>query len=146
MSTQTRARPLPEPFSPIEISRFYETRAPQIRQVGKEWRGPCPIHGGHHDSFAVDSETGAWFCHSKCGRGGSLFDLEMELSGTPFTDASAEARSIAGRADQRRKGPAVSTYNYEDEYGQLLFQCVRHEPKEFSQRRPDGHGGWIWNL
>jgi predicted P-loop ATPase len=146
MSTVTRVRPTPEPFSPIEISRFYYTRAPKVRQLGKEWRGPCPIHCGQHDSFAVNSETGAWFCHSKCGRGGSLFDLEMELSGTPFTEAAAEARSIAGRAEQRRKGPIVSTYNYQDEYGELLFQCVRHEPKDFSQRRPDGHGGWIWNL
>jgi hypothetical protein len=23
---------------------------------------------------------------------------------------------------------------------------VRYAPKEFKQRRPDGHGGWIWNL
>jgi predicted P-loop ATPase len=23
---------------------------------------------------------------------------------------------------------------------------VRHAPKDFSQRRPDGRGGWIWNL
>ena len=37
-------------------------------------------------------------------------------------------------------------YNYEDENGQLLFQVVRLEPKDFRQRRPDGNGNWIWNL
>lgn len=137
---------MPEPFSPIEISRFYETRTPQIRQVGKQWRGPCPIHGGQHNSFAVNPETGTWFCHSKCGHGGSLFDLERSLTGTTFPEAAASARSIAGRAEQSRKGPIVSTYDYQDEYGELLFQCVRHEPKEFSQRRRDDHGSWIWNL
>ena len=25
----------------------------------------------------------------------------------------------------------------------LLFQVTRHEPKDFRQRQPDGHGGWI---
>ena len=29
----------------------------------------------------MDPFTGAWCCHSKCDRGGSLADLEMELSG-----------------------------------------------------------------
>jgi hypothetical protein len=40
----------------------------------------------------------------------------------------------------------VATYDYKDEEGQLLYQVVRYEPKEFRQRRPDGRGGWIWNL
>ena len=38
------------------------------------------------------------------------------------------------------------TYDYTDEYGELLFQAVRKIPKDFRQRRPDGNGGWIWNL
>ena len=38
------------------------------------------------------------------------------------------------------------TYDYADEYGELLFQAVRKIPKGFSQRRPDGNGGWIRNL
>ncbi len=28
--------------------------------------------------------------------------------------------------------------------GELLFQVVRFEPKDFRQRRPDGQGGWTW--
>jgi len=39
----------------------------------------------------------------------------------------------------------VATYDYMDESGELLYQAVREEPKEFKQRRPDGNG-WIWNL
>jgi hypothetical protein len=27
-----------------------------------------------------------------------------------------------------------------------LYQVVRNDPKDFRQRRPDGNGGWIWNL
>jgi hypothetical protein len=40
----------------------------------------------------------------------------------------------------------VATYDYLDESGKLLFQTLRYEPKDFRQHRPDGQGGWIWNL
>ena len=33
-----------------------------------------------------------------------------------------------------------------DEAGKLLFQSCRFEPKRFTQRQPDGKGGWLWNL
>lgn len=41
----------------------------------------------------------------------------------------------------RRK--VTATYDYQDHAGALLYQVVRHEPKDFSQRRPDGKGGWV---
>ena len=40
----------------------------------------------------------------------------------------------------------VAVYDYRDEAGVLLYQKVRFAPKAFSQRRPDGHGGWLSNL
>ena len=44
------------------------------------------------------------------------------------------------------KGKIVAEYDYADENGTLLYQVVRNDPKDFRQRRPDGNGGWIWNL
>jgi 5S rRNA maturation endonuclease (ribonuclease M5) len=38
----------------------------------------------------------------------------------------------------------VATYDYTDQDGNLLYQVVRYQPKDFRQRRPDGNGGWIW--
>lgn len=139
-------RSMPEPFSPAEIARYYDVRTPQVRRRGAERRGPCPLHNGERDSFAINPQTGDWYCHSDCGRGGSLIAFEMEITGTSFAEAAAQARSIVGRVERRKKGPIVNIYDYEDEQGKVLFQCVRREPKEFSQRRPDGRGGWIWNL
>ena len=40
----------------------------------------------------------------------------------------------------------VAEYDYTDESGIVLFQCVRLEPKGFFQRRPDGKGGWMNDL
>ena len=63
----------------------------------------------------------------------------------------------AGRYSGGPRSPAVSqpnrtlvaTHDYTDEAGDLLFQVLRYHPKEpfgFSQRRPDGRGGWIGKL
>jgi len=40
----------------------------------------------------------------------------------------------------------VATYPYVDETSEMIFEVVRYEPKSFRQRRPDGRGGWVWNL
>ena len=40
----------------------------------------------------------------------------------------------------------VATYDYHDASGKVVFQVVRYQPKDFRQRRPDGKGGWIWNM
>jgi 5S rRNA maturation endonuclease (ribonuclease M5) len=43
-------------------------------------------------------------------------------------------------------GEIECIYDYTNASGVLLFQVVRMKPKGFRQRRPDGKGGWIWNL
>jgi len=40
----------------------------------------------------------------------------------------------------------TDTYTYTDDDGTLLYQVVRLAPKGFRQRRPDGAGGWTWNM
>src|SRR5712692_868220 len=40
----------------------------------------------------------------------------------------------------------TATYDYQDRFGDLGYQVLRFEPKSFRQRRPDGNGGWLWNL
>ncbi len=40
----------------------------------------------------------------------------------------------------------VATFDYRDIEGNLVFQVIRYDPKGFTQRRPDGHGGSIYNL
>jgi len=55
---------------------------------------------------------------------------------------SEPRRAASGGAASR----IVETYDYTDDAGALLYQVVRKEPKGFSQRRPDGAGGWIWKL
>ncbi len=50
----------------------------------------------------------------------------------------------AARVSQIRQ--IVKTYDYRNAAGELLYQAVRYEPKDFRQRKPDGAGGWIHSL
>ena len=45
----------------------------------------------------------------------------------------------------------TAEYRYTDERGDLLYEVLRYPPapggkKDFRQRRPDGNGGWEWDL
>jgi hypothetical protein len=56
-----------------EVRTHYSVRIPNLKQRrAAEWRGTCPIHHGKNDNFAVEPNTGRWFCHSTCGRGGDF--------------------------------------------------------------------------
>jgi putative DNA primase/helicase len=135
-----------------EISTYFGARVPNLKQRrAAEWRGACPIHHGKNDNFAVDPETGRWFCHSACGRGGDILELEAALTAGDFSTRKAEVFRIIGRVDSRNGSRAAragiaATYDYTDEKGGLLYQAVRMDPKDFRQRRPNGNERWIWNL
>jgi putative DNA primase/helicase len=89
-------------FTPSEVSTFYSDRLPDLPQEGPEWRWVCKLHGGQGENFTVNAETGCWYCHSQCGRGGSIYDLEMLLSNTDFAAAANEVHRIVGRPALRQ--------------------------------------------
>ena len=89
-------------FKSFEVTAYCAARVPDLVQRGSEWRGHCPIHGGHGDNFTVNAETGCWYCHSQCGRGGSIYDLEMLISNAEFTVAANEVHRIVGRPALRQ--------------------------------------------
>jgi hypothetical protein len=65
------------------------------------------------------------------------------------SDDAIERALLAAVAKQsvgKSKGRIVAESGYTDIDGTLLYQVVRLEPKSFRQRRPDGKGGWIWQL
>ena len=135
-------------FTPDEIRTYYQVRVPGLRQTdSRQWRGPCPVHGGKNDNFVVEAENGLAHCFSSCSRGWDVIGLERELSGRDFKEARAEILRIVGRPSINGMKPGNDVfYDYLSEAGALVFQVVRtfrSGRKGFYQRRPDGHGGWI---
>jgi RecA-family ATPase len=68
----------------------------------------------------------------------------QRVSDDEITQAVMAAAVRQGRGNS--KGKITAAYDYTDSGGVLLYQVLRYEPKDFRQRRPNGNGGWIWNL
>ena len=119
---------------------------------------PCVICGGHdripqgqgRRCHGYRSSDGT---HAYCSRGelaGALHQ-QGESSCYPHRLHGPCACGVTHGASVVEIGSAasariVATYDYRDERGRLVYQVVRKEPKTFRQRRPDGAGGWLWDL
>ena len=77
----------------------------------------------------IDAKGVQWGCNHCAWTGGGYYNARP----------NGKANGQAGRA-------IIATYDYPDEIGELLYQVCRYSKKDFKQRRPDGKGGWIWNL
>lgn len=127
--------------------RFEEVlaRFPGAKRVGAEWKTLCPVHGDRDPSLSIregDNGNTMIVCSSrKCP-----VDAICEAVGLKVGDL------FATPLEAPAKPRVVAEYAYRDAAGKLLYQAVRFEPgkggkkKDFRQRRPDGKGGWIWNL
>ena len=99
------------------------------------WIARCPAHDDREPSLQISEGTDGRVL-LKCFAGCSV-------------DEITQALGIASRdlfPSQEGRVTLVAAYDYTDANGTLLFQVVRYHPKTFRQRRPDGHGGWIWDL
>jgi RecA-family ATPase len=71
-------------------------------------------------------------------------DIDAALAGRPTT-STATATPAAAPTPNVLAAPRklVCNYDYTNLNGKLVYQVRRFEPKKFTQRRPDGRGGWI---
>lgn len=110
--------------------------APKAAGEGK-WVSRCPAHDDQHPSLSIaagDDGRVLVHCHAGCTAAEVCTALGMK---------EADLFTPKARPPARRM---IKTYNYCDAGDRILFQVCRYEPKAFHQRRPDGHGGWIWNV
>jgi hypothetical protein len=110
----------------------------RVRRNGAGWQARCPAHDDRAPSLSIgEGEDGRVLltCHAGCDLDAILATLEL---------TSADLFPPRERSNGQRR--IVATFDYTDENGALLYQVVRYDPKGFSQRRPDGRDGWVWNL
>lgn len=121
----------------------------------------CPFHSDSDPSLSFRSDTGLWKCFG-CGASGDAFtfygllkgltDFKEILQGItsdfniPVSGSGYRSTKPVGKSSNKTKSKIVAVYDYGK------FQSVRKEPgpngkrKTFLQRRPDGNGGFIYNM
>jgi 5S rRNA maturation endonuclease (ribonuclease M5) len=129
---------------------FYKHYIPNLKRVGAgEHQALCPFHADKTPSLSIEDESGLFFCHG-CGAKGNPVAFYARLNGldtkADFPKIVAGICRAFGINGQSEAKKIIATYDYHDESGNLLYQEVRFEPKDFRLRRPDGNGGYIWNL
>ena len=131
---------------------FYEKYLPDVKRAGgNEYKARCPF-GSHEDrnaSFNFNNQTGQYYCHG-CNKKGDAIHFYAKVNGL---DTKRNFRKILkgiandfGILWEEQKSHIDKTYDYTDADGNLLYQVVRMNPKDFRQRRPGNNGNWIWNL
>ena len=109
-----------------------------VKRSGKRgWLALCPGHDDHKQSLSIIESDGKILL--KCFAGCEFDDIMRPLN--------LEARELFldGQKTEPQQRKVVAVYKYTDANGKP-FETVRFEPKDFSQRRPDGNGDYIWNL
>jgi len=105
----------------------------------------CPFHEDRNPSLSLNLVKGLWNCHS-CGQSGGMLDFEQRMMTSEPEKAWAEIYRITGIEPPKYGRKLIATYDYTDIAGKTLYQKLRYEPKEFSQRQPGLNGGWLYNL
>jgi hypothetical protein len=102
----------------------------------------CPAHFDDKQSLSVAESGGKILlkCFAGCQTEYIVSALGLEMK-----DLFAETLSSFQPKPQPKKR-IVATYDYTDEQGNLLFQSIRYEPKGFTQRKPNGNGGFDYSL
>lgn len=119
-----------------------ESRGLLPRKTGTGWEARCASHDDHNASLSIaEGKDGRILlkCFAGCSVESVVGALGLKISDLFPTQAKER---------HHHKPRIVATYDYPDESGKLLFQCVRLDPKDFRQRRPDSAkpGQWLWNL
>jgi putative DNA primase/helicase len=96
---------------------------------------PNPSHPDPDPSLHVTDRDGKVLLRCMAG---CPTQTVLDAAGLEWGDLFHEAGN--GRRE------IVASYAYTDPDGRLAFEAVRYWPKDFRQRRPDGAGGWHWNL
>jgi hypothetical protein len=105
-----------------------------VTGTGNNRKAKCPAHDDNVASLSVTDSDDRVVLHCHAGCEPEAVVSAMGLTFADLFPSKEEPLQI------------LNTYDYRALDGTLLYQSARFFPKEFRQRRPDGNGGWIWDM
>ncbi len=123
-----------ETFGPAILDKLQK-----VRRENGGWKACCPVHEDRNPSLSVSwGQNGR--TRLKCFAGCSHADI---LSALDMTESDLfTPKECNGNAKRQIK----TIYSYADRGGVEHYQKVRYTPKGFALRRPDGRGGFTYDL
>lgn len=154
----------------LDNTQEFLSRLDGVVKTGNGWDARCPCRNDDHNpSLSIAERDGVVLVH--CHRaGGCSVDQIVRCVGLNMKDLMSPDGSRSWSNDDRpdytsrrtstqskplniaepQKLTMVAKYNYVSADGELLFQKVKYlkesGKKTFRQRRPDGRGGYTYNL
>jgi putative DNA primase/helicase len=136
-----------------EPAAFVRAMGPVARAIlgepSEENRAKRELRFGTRGSLCVDLSKGIWY-DNEAGQGGGVLDFVQERKSLDKDAAVAwlQENGHLPPATPRKGnlGRIAATYDYVDAGGELLYQVLRLDPKDFRQRAPDGNQGWTWKV
>lgn len=110
-------------------------RLSNIKKSGSGWLACCPAHDDQKQSLSINEGNDnkvLLHCHAGCDTNDILKALDLNVNEL-FQEKDVE-KTVA------------AVYDYKKIDNELIYQVIRYFPKDFRQRRPDGNGGWLWNM
>jgi hypothetical protein len=135
----------------MRVIEALERSGCRVEGTGRQRRAQCPHHDDGVPSLGVADGMDKVLvkCRAGCDTADVLADLGMSWHDLFEGDSPDRLREDTW-TPWRERCPCspVAWYLYRDERGQLLYEHVRGEHKEFAFRRPDGSSktGVRWNL
>lgn len=120
------------------------SRLQGVRRSGGRYIALCPAHNDNKASLSISAAEDRVLlkCFADCENEAVVKALGLQMN--DLFDHSPKEFGNGKKPGSYSHEKEV--YDYTDADGNLIYQVVRFEPKDFRQRRPDGNGGWIWNL
>ncbi|QQS33997.1 MAG: AAA family ATPase [Acidobacteriota bacterium] len=127
------------------VSRFKN-----IRKLPNGFMVRCPAHADSTPSLSISEGVDGRLllkCFAGCSNTSILAAIELQIKDLfPASGNSQNGRKAATSDASSFVRKIKAIYPYFNADGTLLFENIRYEPKDFRQRRPDGNGGYVYNL
>jgi putative DNA primase/helicase len=111
----------------------------RLHAVGRRGSGceaACPAHGDRNSSLPITvGDRGQLLLHDFAG---CAVEDTLRAVGPDVRDLHPDGG--------RLRAEIIAAYDCRDQASAPLHRTVRYRSKDFRQRRPDGPGGWTWNL
>jgi putative DNA primase/helicase len=129
---------------------------PDAKHTSNGWQAKCPAHDDSVASLSIHQEGDGkvlLHCHAGCEPEIVLRAVGLKLSDLFPERERSGSYDNSRRTRKRKSAPSdsmiVAEYDYRDESGNLLYQAVRLDPKDFRLRRrviTSTSAGWAWNM